>query len=173
MDQITLLTKQTEDAYKWTNKLIASVPYDQWNTFPPVLESTISWQVGHLILSFYFHSIMVTRGHQKAILEKVPLKEYNSLFFMNTLPQNVAAKTTPEILHEQLLLMEEKSLQFIQTLSADELGQGLEPTSFPHPVAKTKYEALDWNIKHTMWHCGQIAILKRIVNQRYDFNLKN
>ena len=169
MDQVTLLVKQTEDAYARTNKLISSVPYEKWNTFPPVIESTISWQVGHLILSFYFHTIMVTRGHQKEILEKVPMKEYNQLFFMGSLPQNVAEKTTPEILFEQLEFLEERSLHTIRTLSEAELEQALEPTSFPHPVANTKYEALDWNIKHTMWHCGQIGILKRVVDKRYDF----
>jgi hypothetical protein len=172
MDQVTLLSKQTEDAYQRTNKLLTSIPYEKWNTLPPVVESTISWQVGHLVLSFYFHTIMVIRGHQKEILEKVPMKEYNQLFFMGSLPENVAAKTTPEILFQQLTFLQEKSLQSISALSVSELDLVLEPTSFPHPVAKTKYEALDWNIKHTMWHCGQLAILKRIVHERYDFLVK-
>ncbi len=48
----------------------------------------------------------------------------------------------------------------------------LEPTPVAHPVAKTKFEAIDWNIKHTMYHCGQIGILRRIVDKRYDFGLR-
>ncbi|WP_216824389.1 hypothetical protein [Emticicia sp. TH156] len=38
--------------------------------------------------------------------------------------------------------------------------------------SKTKFEALDWNIKHTLWHCRQIGLLKRVVDKRYDFGLR-
>ena len=33
-------------------------------------------------------------------------------------------------------------------------------------------EALEWNINHTMYHCGQIGVLKRVVDARYDFGLQ-
>ena len=39
----------------------------------------------------------------------------------------------------------------------------------PHPFVKTKENSISWNIKHTMWHCGQIAMLKRIVDKPLDF----
>ncbi|MCE7059373.1 hypothetical protein [Dyadobacter sp. CY343] len=31
---------------------------------------------------------------------------------------------------------------------------------------------IDWNIKHTVYHCGQIGILSRIVEKRFDFGLR-
>lgn len=31
--------------------------------------------------------------------------------------------------------------------------------------------ALSWNIKHTMWHCGQIVMLKRIIDKPHNFRL--
>lgn len=48
----------------------------------------------------------------------------------------------------------------------------LEPTHVIHPIAKIKREAIDWNIQHTMYHRGQIGILKRIVDERHDFGLR-
>lgn len=48
----------------------------------------------------------------------------------------------------------------------------LEPGAPEHPVATNKQEAISWNIKHTMWHCGQMAILKRVINSRIGFGLK-
>ncbi len=60
----------------------------------------------------------------------------------------------------------------IKSLSDQDLESELSPTEVPHPVAKNKFEAIDWNIKHTMWHCGQIGILKRIIDERFDFGLK-
>ena len=171
MNEVETLTKQTEDAYHWVNKLITPIPYEKWDIIPPVIESSISWQVGHLLMSFYYHSIMVIAGHQKEILEKVPLKEYSGLF-TNANPRESIGRTNPLDLLNQLVLVEHTSLTIIQSLSADELERTLAPTKVPHPIAKNKFEALDWNIKHTMWHCGQIGMLKRIVHERYDFGLK-
>jgi len=49
------------------------------------------------------------------------------------------------------------------------IGLGLTETK--HPIAKNNFEALDGNIKHTLWHCGQLGILKRVLNERFDFGL--
>ncbi|MDT3403770.1 DinB family protein [Mucilaginibacter terrae] len=171
MNDIEMLLKQSGDAYKWIDKLISSVPYEQWDATPDVVESNISWQVGHLIISYYFHSVMVIKGHRSNILQKLPLKEYDKLF-IDGAPIAVAGKISPADLHSQLKFISSASLEIISSLRPEELEEMLADTTTPHPVAKNKFEALDWNIKHTMWHCGQIAILKRITNNRFDFELK-
>jgi hypothetical protein len=171
MNQVEILLKQTKGAYDWTNKLLNSIPQDTWDTTPAIIESNVSWQVGHLIVSFYYHSIMVIAGHQMDILGKVPLKEYDMLFTAGE-PQKVVGKINPKVLQDQLNLMELKSLEIIQSLSENDLEDKLVPTPISHPIAKNKFEALDWNIKHTMWHCGQLGLLKRIIHERYDFGLK-
>jgi hypothetical protein len=68
--------------------------------------------------------------------------------------------------------MQGRSLEIIKELAPENLHAALEPTRIPHPIAKTKFESLDWNIKHTMYHCGQIGILKRVVDKRYDFGFR-
>jgi uncharacterized damage-inducible protein DinB len=75
-------------------------------------------------------------------------------------------------LQSQLEVMQKKSIDIIKSLSDEDLDRELELTPIPHPIAKTKFDALDWNIKHTMWHCGQLGILKRIHGERYDFGLR-
>ena len=171
MNQSEILAKQTEDAYHWVNKLISSIPHDKWDTTPELIESNVSWQVGHLIMSYYYHSIRVIAGHQMDILQRVPLKEYNKLF-TDAAPASAVGKTNPEELHNQLRLMEQKSITIIKTLSPEDLDSPLAPTPVPHPIAKNKFEALDWNIKHTMWQCGQLGMLKRVIDKRFDFGLK-
>lgn len=166
-----MLVKQTEDAYHWTDKLICAIPYDQWNDTPAIIESNISWQVGHLILSYYYHSIMVITGHQTEIIQKIPLKEYDTIF-TDAAPKNAIDKAVPEQLHQQLHLVAQKSVAIIGSLLPADLESELVPSPIPHPIAKNKWEALDWNIKHTMWHCGQIGMLKRVIQKRYDFGLK-
>lgn len=171
MNSVELLTRQTADAYQWTNKLVTSIPHDHWEEMPQVIDSTISWQVGHLIMSFYYHSIMTIVGHRMDVVSKVPLQQYNELFTAAA-PEKAIGKANPITLQQQLILVEEKSLEVIQSLSLADLDSPLEPTPVPHPIAKTKFEALDWNIKHTMWHCGQIGLLKRVIHRRFDFGLQ-
>lgn len=167
---INLLAKQTQSAYDWTNRLVDSIPQEKWDVLPDTVESTISWQVGHLIVSFYYHSVMVIVGHQKDVFPEVPLQVYDKLF-TSADPEKSIGKTNPGELRKHLTFLQQKSISVIKSLDESELERELEPTPRSHPIAKTKFDALDWNIKHTMWHCGQIAILKRLVDHRFDFGL--
>ena len=171
MNEIDVLARHTEDAYQWTNKLLRSIPYERWENIPEVMETNVSWQTGHLVVSFYFHSVMVITGHRMDILQTIPMKEYGALY-TDAAPVLSQGKISPETLMEKLLFMQEQSLETIRSLSPEALDEELIKGPFAHPIARTKREALDWNIKHTMWHCGQIGILKRIVDQRYDFGLR-
>ena len=170
MDQITILARQTESAYTWTKKLLVSIPHEKWDNTPEVVESNISWQTGHLIVSLYYHSILVIAGHQMDILQQVPLKEY-SQHFTNALPANARRKTKPEQLLAHLLFMQQRSIAVIKSLSPAGLEASLAHVQPPHPIAKNKLEALEWNIHHSMWHCGQIGLLKRVIDKRFDFGL--
>lgn len=171
MTELEILTQQTESVYDWTHKLIETITFEKWDIIPDIVESNISWQVGHLIMSHYYHSIMVIKGHQMDVIQKIPLKDYNEIF-TDALPEKSVGRTNPSDLINQLKIVQQKSISIIKNLSFTELGNNLEPTPTPHPIAKTKFEAIDWNIKHTMYHCGQIGIIKRIIDQRYDFGLR-
>lgn len=171
MNQVNTLLKQTEDAYQWANKLINTAPSDQWDKIPEIIESSISWQTGHLIVSYYYHTVMVIKGHQMDILQQVPLKLYSDLFTSGK-PRESAGKVSGGELLRHLRLMEQKSLDIIEALEEKDLQSPLEPTPIPHPVARTRFEAIDWNIKHTMYHCGQIGILTRVLGQPFDFGLR-
>lgn len=171
MTTTELLSQQTLDAYSWTNRLFSSTPYESWEVIPEEIKSNLSWQCGHLILSIYYHSILVIHGHQPDILKQIPLKEYHPYFTQGE-PQHCVGKFSAAILYKQLLLMQEYSIQTIRSVTDTALQAPLEASDIPHPIAATKFEAIDWNIKHTMWHCGQIAVLKRLVDQRFNFGLQ-
>jgi len=171
MQPVDRLLKQTRSTYDFINKLTGSIPFEHWCTIPPGAETSVNWQVGHLVVSVYFHSIMVIAGHQPDILQKIPLREYDS-FFTDADPKLSQGKFSSQTLQEHLMLMQEKSLAIIGNLSPESLDGPLHPSPVKHPIADTKFEAVDWNIKHTFWHGGQIGLLKRIVHERYDFGLK-
>jgi len=172
MNEIQILTIQTQKAYEWMRKLTDSIPHKLWEETPEGLETNVSWQIGHQLISLYFHSVLVIRGHQKDVAEKIPLAEYSTLFTFKMPPRETIGKKKPNELLTDLDFVEKKSIEVIKSLSPIELEDTLEPSRMEHPVAKNKFEALDWNIKHTMWHCGQLAILKRLISEHYDFGLK-
>lgn len=172
MNQTDLLSKQTENAYEWTNKLISSIPKAKWDEIPSGIETHVSWQVGHLVISIYYHSVMTTVGHLRKVLDEIPLKMY-SAHFNNAEPKNSVGTFEPDILQDHLGFIQQVSIKTIQSLTDEDLKSDVEPTRMPHPFAKTKFDAIDWNIKHTMWHCGQLGMIKRAVDERYDFGLKN
>jgi DinB superfamily len=171
MTAVELLAGQTQNVYDWTNKLVESVPFNKWDDTPDVVDTNITWQVGHLIMSHYFHTVMVIVGHQKDVIEKVPLKQYDELFTLGQ-PVDLKGVVDSETLLSQLEFVQKKSLDIVRAMTPELLQAALEPTRVPHPIAKTKFESLDWNIKHTMYHCGQIGLLKRIIDVRYDFGLR-
>ena len=172
MTEIQILTLQTESAFEWTGKLISAVPTEKWDILADGIESNLSWHIGHQIISIYYHTIMTTVGHIPELIEKVNLREYTMLCGYDTAPKDMVGKTSPEQLMVHLELMQERSLEIIRSLSENDLWEAVKPTKVPHPVAKTKFEAIDWNIKHTLWHCGQIATWKRMVDHSHDFGLQ-
>ncbi len=172
MDALTLLKQQTEDAHSWTNKLIEKVPEDKWFIFPDGFEYNIVWQVGHILVSHHFHGIMVIRGLQNELLAKMPFKKYSALFsFGDHIDLVREGAVSVPLLKDHLQLVQAKTIEIIAGLQPEDLMAGLEPTPIPHPIAKNKIEALSWNIKHTMWHCGQIGSLLRKTDKPYDFKL--
>ncbi len=172
MTEIQILTKQTESAFEWTNKLIVSVPAEKWDIIADGIGSNLSWQIGHQIISIYYHTIMTTVGHISEIIEKLNLGHYTEICKYDTYAKEMVGKTDPKQLMEHLKIMQGKSLKVIGSLSVNDLHETIEPTKVPHPIAKTKFDAIDWNIKHTMWHCGQIATIKRIVDYSFEFGVK-
>ncbi|GAB3806806.1 hypothetical protein GCM10028819_42880 [Spirosoma humi] len=171
MTETQILVDQTANAYQWINRLVETLPPDKWHIIPATVESSIDWQIGHLLISHYFHSIMVIRGHQMDILQQLPIREYSEWFTIAAPFQSVG-KVDSAKLKEDLLFMQQKSLAILATVQASELDDPLEPTPTAHPIATTKREAIDWNIKHTMYHCGQIGLIKRVVDTRHDFGLR-
>ncbi len=101
MNSVDILVHQTGNAYDWVHRLLGSVPQEKWDDTPEVIDSNISWQVGHLIMSYYYHAVMVIVGHQSEIIQKIPLKEYD-LLFTDATARAAIGKAPPVTLKEQL-----------------------------------------------------------------------
>ncbi|WP_111595815.1 DinB family protein [Chitinophaga skermanii] len=171
MDALSHLLQQTRHTHSWTHKLIDDIPIDKWHIIPNNMQSNITWQVGHLVVSHYYHAIWAIQGHQMNILQSIPLQQYAQLFTANPPKEAVNQIDIPQLLAD-LHTMEQTSLNIIAQLTEQALTAPLEPITPTHPIAHNKLEAIDWNIHHTMWHCGQIAMIRRSVYRKMEFGLQ-
>jgi len=155
-DQIILVKEKTD-------KLISDISAEKWFETPSVLESNLNWQIGHIILANYLHGIASISGVNEDFRNKVNVSDYiiyygpksNPSDFKNEKPSN---KKLMEIYELTFLLV----LEGIENLTSIDLEKN---TEVPNPSVQTKYQALLWMSQHQSWHNGQIAVLKRVLNE--------
>ena len=165
MTRIQFIADQTQQTRALTLQLISDATEEQWYKTPNVINSNIAWQVGHLIISQYYHAIAVITA-EKTKARALPLKEYATLYTKDgALSKSREELPPPKTLSDHLNSVEEIAREVLMNLNDDDLDQPLEPTRFPHPIARTKYEALTWSFRHEMWHGGQISMIKRVLGK--------
>jgi hypothetical protein len=81
-------------------------------------------------------------------------------------------RSNPNLLREQLHFIQNKVIQNISSLTLQDLESKAEqPIAQKHPIGQKKIDTVSWNIKHTMWHCGQVASINRLIHGGFDFGL--
>ena len=162
--KLKFIKEQIDYVDNWTSNLIADI--DEINCgIVENLDTSINWQIGHLIVSKYFHSIQSAVKNDSGIIseinQKVPISELFKYYFAGSSPLE-PWKNRPN--KKQLLEYRNEidvgTNRILESLTENTLA---EKTEIGNPVAKTKYEALTFLFKHQMWHNGQIAMIKRII----------
>jgi DinB superfamily len=172
MNQLTdFLQKQTADTYGWTNKLVENITFDKWFITPEILETNLAWQVGHLTLSQYYYTIVLLIGPKKDFAESINLKKYSGLFSNGQRRKELISEITVQELLDNWKSMQTLTNETLTRLQDTDLNHDIFSMPKPHPFVKTKENAISWNVKHTMWHCGQIAMLKRVIDKPFDFGM--
>lgn len=166
-----LLKNQTVDSFNWTNKLIETIPDEKWFIIPEIIETNLAWQIGHLTLSQYYYTIVLLNGPNKELGEKINLKKYSELFANGQQINSLFSEITVDELRKNWNLMQHQTIEMLNHLQDKDLNDEIFKLPKPHPFVKIKENSISWNIKHTMWHCGQIATLKRIIDKPLDFGM--
>ena len=161
--KVNFIREQSKLTRSQTLSVLKGIPSHLWYETPDVMETNVAWLTGHLIVSQYYHSIAVISGSHRDIFREVPLKEYLPIYSLMSKSTTPEVKPSPEKLLEDLETVNQHALRILDSLTDQAMEEPLEPTKFPHPIAKTKYEALTWSFRHEMWHLGQVATLGRIL----------
>ncbi|MBI1836859.1 MAG: DinB family protein [Flavobacteriia bacterium] len=167
-NQIHLLKKQTIESHAWIEKFISQFPEDKFFDTPEFLDSNFAWQLGHLILSFNYYNVVLLVGPNEIVKETIDLKKYAEFFYKGNKKLEIKSHFQIQQLKSDWDFMCDLSIKTIGNLNEKELNKEIFKLPKEHPFVKTKEDSISWNIKHTMWHCGQIAQLKRIVDSSLD-----
>lgn len=167
MNQLDFIIEQTKWVDQWTLNQIKDLDAETWEVVP-ALKTSVNWQVGHIIISKYFHSMasVLPSNHEmlESIHHQIPLDDYYSYYFNKSNPLDEWNKRPDKhILFYLFESLSEWSIQVIEELDKNILSK---PTQVKNPAAKTVYEALTFSFKHQMWHLGQLAMIKRILNDK-------
>ena len=157
-----LLLNELNQGIKWTKRIFEDVHESKWNEKHAAIESNLNWQMGHILISHYFHGIACIQGPDEIIKSTFSPRAYSLYYGMDTKPfNNMEDKPNKLALTKYLDLVDSRCLEIVSSLKDSDFK---EVTALDNPVAKTKRDALLWTVKHRMWHNGQAAMIKSNMN---------
>lgn len=162
MKRLKFLRDQIIESRSFVNRLISEIPQDLWFVIPENTDSNFAWQIGHLMISQNFHAITCITGRNEKVYDQIPIVKYVKVFNgMGALHRSLEKDLIPTTkLIEQFEVVHEICIENLTKLDDAILSQELEPITFKHPVANTKYDALSWSFKHEMWHSAEMEAIK-------------
>ena len=160
MSQLTSALNQIRTARLYTKDLLAHIDDDDWFRQPSEGVTNVAWQVGHLAVAQYGLAIKRVRG-EKTEDAKLISADFRKQFGKGSVPaSDQSVYPSPEDIRAVFDRVHKQVLDEVGALPEEALS---EPAGDPpHPMFKTKLEALHWCAQHEFIHAGQIALLRRL-----------
>jgi uncharacterized damage-inducible protein DinB len=151
LDQLAL-------ARRYNLQRIETVPPGQWFVIPAGNVSHVAWQVGHLAASEYRLCLERLRPRTAADEELIS-DDFLKTFARESLP----AAETGFAAEEIRAVFDRVHARVLEELPAYPDADLDLPPLKPHPWFDTRIAALRYAPLHEMIHCGQIAVIRRML----------
>ena len=153
---------QIDFVRRYSLERIETVPQSEWFTIPPGGVTHVAWQVGHLALTEYRLCLARLRPRTTEDEGLLPIDSYMKLFGAGSTP-GPASGSPPAA--EIRAALDRVHARVLEELSAypDDLDR--EPL-IPHDLFTTRIAALRYAPLHEMIHCGQIAVIRRMLGMK-------
>jgi len=161
MPRLTEAVEQIAFVRRYTLERLATVPFADWFTIPSGGVSHIAWQVGHITMAEYRLCLERQRPRSQAD-EAMISDDFLRVFGRESEPANVTAFTAEEI-RKVFEAVHARVLEEAPTFADPALDL---PVLKPHPLLATRIAALRYAPLHEMLHCGQIALIRRMLGQK-------
>ena len=153
---------QIREVRAYTLPLIDDVPQDEWFRMPVEGVTHIAWQVGHIAMAQFRLCLERLRDLQPGDRDLIS-KDFIRLFNKGTIPAADASVYPPAA---EIRATFDRVYESVMREAPAYVGNDLEtPLSNPHPLFKTKLEALLVSFRHEMLHAGQIGLLRRLLGK--------
>jgi hypothetical protein len=163
MSRLAEALGQIDFARKYTLARVETVPFSEWFTIPPGGVSHVAWQVGHIAMAEYRLCVERLRPRSPAD-EALISDQFLALFSRDSVP-NADASVYPSAAEIRAVYdgVHDRVMKELPGYPDEQLDL---PNLKPHPLFKTRYESLRYAPLHEMIHCGQVALLRRMLGQK-------
>jgi uncharacterized damage-inducible protein DinB len=145
----------------YTKELLKHMADEDWFRQPSEGVTHVGWQVGHLAICEYMLTMKRIRGERPSDGEIIP-ENFVSLFGKGSTPQpNASAYPAPEELRAVLDRVHKRAVQELNELPESAVDDPIGGP--PHPMFKTKLDAVHWCARHEFIHAGQIGLIRRLL----------
>lgn len=158
MSRLSEALEQLDFARRYTLKRVEGVPVADWFTVPVGGVSHVAWQVGHLAMAEYRLCLDRLRPRTPDDEELIP-NHFLAMFSRDSQPAAVTGYTAEQIravfdaVHAQVMT---------ELPSYPDADLDLPPLK-PHALYATRIAGLRYAALHEMIHCGQVAMLRRML----------
>ena len=150
---------QIRDVRAYALPLVDDVAPEDWFRMPAEGVTHIAWQVGHIAMAQFRLCLERLRDLQPGDRDLIS-KDFIRLFSKGTLP---AADQSIYPSAAEIRATFDRVHEAVMRETAVYAGNDLDvPLANPHPMFKTKLDALLFSSKHEMLHAGQIGLLRRL-----------
>ena len=146
----------------FTRKFLVGLTPEEWFWSPPSFTTHIAWQVAHVAVAQYSLCLRRVRGRTVEDESLIP-DAFIEAYTLGSQPQPGAENNLPiEEIRGVLDAVQEQVLAELPTFTEAAMDVALEQ---PHPIFKTKLDAIEWAPQHELVHAGQIAMLRRLMGK--------
>ena len=160
MSQLESALNQIRTARLYTKDLLTHIDDNDWFRQPREGVTNVAWQVGHLAVAQYGLAIKRLRGEKAEDAELISA-DFRKQFGKGSVPvSDRSVYPSPDDIRAVFDRVHEQVLDEVGALPEEALSEPVGDP--PHPMFKTKLEALGWCAQHEFIHIGQIALLRRL-----------
>jgi hypothetical protein len=163
MSRLAVALEQIDFARRYTRERIESVPLVQWFTISPGGVTNLAWQVGHLAMAEY--RLCLERLRPRTSADEELISDEMLLAFGR---DSVPASSADSGFHaeEILTVFDRVHARVLEELPGYPDADLDLPPLKPHKYFQTRIAGLRYAPLHEMIHCGQIAIIRRMLGQK-------
>lgn len=160
MSRLTEALEQIAFTRSYLLERVDTVPPSDWFTITPGGVSHVAWQVGHMARSQY--RICLARLRPRTAADETLISDaFLDAFAKGPLSEAETGFSAGEI---RAVFDAVHARVMSELASYPDADLDLEPL-LPHPLYATRIASLRYQPLHEMIHCGQVAMIRRVLGQ--------